>query len=78
MAASVRKPGANRRPAHANLRREIALGRKAIAGLERAALDELAHMGHDLPRAAPGAMDGAQTPAGSTPRSRIWFGGLWS
>ena len=40
--------GADGRPADANLDREIALRGQAIAGLERAALDEIAHVGHDL------------------------------
>ena len=44
--------GANRRTADADLRREIAFGGKPIAGLERAALDEVAHVGDHLTRAA--------------------------
>ena len=43
---------ANRGAADANLRCEVAFGRKAIAGLERAALDEVANMGNDLPSPA--------------------------
>ena len=51
------QPGANRRPADANLGGEIAFGRQAIAGLERAALDEVANMRDDLAGATlpPGA-----------------------
>ena len=44
--------GANRRPADADLRRQIALGRQAIARLQRAALDEIADVRDDLPGAA--------------------------
>ena len=42
------QPGADRRPADADLEREIALGGQPIAGLQRAALDQLADVRHDL------------------------------
>jgi hypothetical protein len=46
------QPHPDGRAAHADLRREIALGRQAIAGAQTAALDQVADEGHDLIRAA--------------------------
>ena len=44
--------GADRRPAHADLRREIALGRQAVARPQLATLDQGAHVRHHLLGAA--------------------------
>ena len=64
------QPGANRRPADANLRGEIAFGRQAIAGLERAALDELADVGHDLSGPAFGTLAGPRRAGRQLPARR--------
>ena len=69
--------GANRWPADANLGGEIAFGWEAIAGLERAALDELADVGHDLPGPAFGALAGSRPRGAAIPRSQIWLGRRW-
>jgi hypothetical protein len=44
--------GPNAWPAHANLRREIAFGRQAIAAAQRPALDQRPDMGDNLVGAA--------------------------
>jgi hypothetical protein len=46
------QPRSHRRPAHTNLRGQIALGRQSIAGMERTALDERPHVRDDVIRAA--------------------------
>jgi hypothetical protein len=51
------------RAADADLRREIAFRREAVAGSQRAALDELAYVGHDLTGPARGRYSARDTSA---------------
>ena len=46
--ASDAQPRAHRRPADAEVSGQLALGGQPIAGVQRAALDEAAHVGDDL------------------------------
>ncbi len=49
--ASDAQPGAHRRPADAEVSGKLTFGRQPIAGVQGAALDEAADVGHDLFRA---------------------------
>ena len=70
MAASVRNPARIvGRLTPIWVARSRSAGRRS-PGLERAALDELAHVGHDLPRAAPGPMDGRRRTRAQLPARR--------
>jgi hypothetical protein len=56
--------GANGRPAHPDVHREIALGRQPVARPKRAALDLGAHVRHDLIGARPGSLPTSSSIAG--------------
>ena len=53
--------GAHGRTAHADVDRQIALGRQAVAPPQLAALDQRAHVGHDLSRAVGQALFGHES-----------------